>query len=99
MNNRNLIHGILLGRTGDAITSILDKVDAWNDMSISARNDSWRMGKQSSRQVQPTTSSAIVCNRPSQNRACAINAHGSSFQSFVVTRASHKSSPRLMAFF
>lgn len=45
MNNGNLIHGILPGRTGNAITSILDKVDAWNDMSISARNDAWRMGK------------------------------------------------------
>lgn len=45
MNNGNLIHGILPERTGDAITSILDKADVWNDMSISAGNDSWRMGK------------------------------------------------------
>lgn len=45
MNNGNLIHGILPGRAGDSITSILDKVDAWNDMSLSVRNDSWRMGK------------------------------------------------------
>lgn len=45
MNNGNLIHGILPGSAGVSITSILDKVDAWNDMSISARNDSWRMGK------------------------------------------------------
>ena len=51
MNNGNLIHGILPGRTGDAITSILDKVDAWNDISISARNDSWRMGKHERKKI------------------------------------------------